>query len=125
VLAHRQNHFVLRQVRLLLNQTQQKIRISNDEVLPAPRFGRAAARLPKALDPDNRPAGTDLELLGRLAPRTPAFHFQPPKSEPIPIDSPILRPTRIPLIQLGAEHALVYFHDGLRIAVFGSVGQRN
>src|SRR4029453_4723195 len=27
VLAHRQNHFVQRQVRLLLNQTQQKIRM--------------------------------------------------------------------------------------------------
>src|SRR6516165_10999355 len=32
----------------------------------APRFGRAATRLPKALDVDNRHAGTDLELLSRL-----------------------------------------------------------
>src|SRR5262245_18067470 len=42
----------------------------------APRFGRAAARLPKALDPDNRRAGTDLKLLRRLASRSSAFDLQ-------------------------------------------------
>src|SRR5215472_13599227 len=41
-----------------------------------PRFGRAAARLPKALDPDNRRAGTDLKFLGRLAPRSSALDFR-------------------------------------------------
>src|SRR4029434_4514129 len=82
----------------------------------APRFGRAAAGLPKALDPDDRRAGTDLKLLRRLAPRRSVFHFrnhslphvprigprprQPPKSESMPVDSPILRPMRILLIQL-------------------------
>src|SRR5262249_34599388 len=35
-----------------------------------------AARLPKALDPDNRRAGTDIKLLGRRAPRRPAFNFR-------------------------------------------------
>jgi hypothetical protein len=35
----------------------------------------AAARLPKALD-DNRRAGTDLKLLGRLAPPSPALDFR-------------------------------------------------
>src|SRR5262249_12982840 len=42
----------------------------------APRLSRTAARLPKALDPDNRRAGTDLKLLGRRAPRRPAFNFR-------------------------------------------------
>src|SRR5215813_501728 len=43
---------------------------------PAPRLSRTAARLPKALDPDNRRAGTDINLLGRRAPRRPAFNFR-------------------------------------------------
>src|SRR5262249_49593982 len=30
----------------------------------------------KALDPDNRRAGTDIKLLGRRAPRRPAFNFR-------------------------------------------------
>src|SRR5215470_15398789 len=42
----------------------------------APRLSRTAARLPKALDPDNRRAGTDIKLLGRRAPRRPAFNFR-------------------------------------------------
>src|SRR5512133_2531911 len=42
----------------------------------APRLSRTAARLPKALDPDNRRAGTDIQLLGRRAPRRPAFNFR-------------------------------------------------
>src|SRR6516165_2540938 len=118
VLTHCQNHFVQCQVRLFLNQTQQKIcMLFQRRDASAPRFGRAAARLPKALDPDNRRTGTDLKLLGCLAPRSSAFHFrnhalthvrriglphsQPPKSESMPIDSPIFRLTRIPPIQLG------------------------
>jgi hypothetical protein len=69
-----------------------------------PPRGLAAQRpiFPKALDPDNRRTGTDLKLLGCLAPRSSAFHFrnhalthvrriglrhrQPPKSESMPID---------------------------------------
>src|SRR5262245_58985036 len=43
---------------------------------PAPRLSRTAARLPKALDPDNRRAGTDIKLLGRRAPRRAAFNFR-------------------------------------------------
>src|SRR4029453_16405077 len=92
----------------------------------APRFGRAAAGLPKALDPDDCRAGTDLKLLGRLAPRRSVFHFrnhslpnvprglrhrQPPKSESMPVDSPILRPMGILLIQLARNMLL-----GLRFA---------
>src|SRR5215813_10384185 len=42
----------------------------------APRLSRTAARLPKALDPDNCRAGTDIKLLGRRAPRRPAFNFR-------------------------------------------------
>src|SRR5215510_13034494 len=42
----------------------------------APRLSRTAARLSKALDPDNRRAGTDIKLLGSRAPRRPAFNFR-------------------------------------------------
>src|SRR6187399_3060912 len=118
VLAHYQNYFVQCQVTLLLNQTQQKSHmLLQPRDASAPRFGRAAARLSKALDPDDRRTGTNLKLLGCLAPRSSAFHFrnhalthvrriglrhcQPPKSESMPTDSPILRLTRIPSIQLG------------------------
>src|SRR6516225_9409520 len=123
VLPHCQSHFVQCQIRLLLNQAQQKIRILLQRgYTPAPRFRRAAARLAKALDPDNRRAGTDLNLFGCLAPRSSSFHFRnhalthvrriglrhrpPPKSESMLIDSPILRPTRRP-DSIGTEHALV------------------
>ena len=113
VLAHCQNHFVQCQVRLLLNQIQQKIRILlQRRDTSAPRLGHATARLPEALDPDNRRAGADLKLLRGLAPRSSAFDFRnhslthvpgisprhrpAPKSESVPIDSPILRLMRIP-----------------------------
>src|SRR5262249_41134458 len=59
------------------NQTQQKIcMLLQRRDAPAPRLSRTAARLPKALDPDNRRAGTDIKLLGRRAPRRPAFNFR-------------------------------------------------
>src|SRR5262245_20500016 len=74
VFAHRRNHLVQRQVRLLLDKTQQKIRVLLQRRDAAtPWLGRAAARFAKALDPDNRRAGTDFKLLGRLAPRGAAF----------------------------------------------------
>src|SRR5262249_28754873 len=57
--------------------TQQKIcMLLQRRDAPAPRLSRTAARLPKALDPDNRRAGTDIKLLGRRAPRRPAFNFR-------------------------------------------------
>src|SRR5262249_10149982 len=43
---------------------------------PAPRLGRAAASLAKALDPDDRCAGADLKLFGYLAPRSSALHLR-------------------------------------------------
>src|SRR5262249_50032234 len=77
VLAHRQNDLIQRQVRLLLDQTQQKIRMLLQwRDAPAPRLGRAAASLTKALDPDNRCAGADLKLFGYLAPRSSALHLR-------------------------------------------------
>src|SRR4029078_12011971 len=105
VFAHYQNHFVQCQIRLLLNRTEQKIcMLIQRRDASAARFSPAAARLPKALDPDNRRTGTHLKLLGCLAPRSFAFHFrnhatthvrriglrhrQSPKSESMPIDSP-------------------------------------
>src|SRR5215471_13887275 len=99
VLAHRQNHFVQRQVRLLLT-----------------------ARLPKALDPDNCGAGTNRKLLGRLAPRSSTFdlrnHSLPhlpriglrhrPASQKrinaVRLSHP--RPHENPPDSIGAEHAL-------------------
>src|SRR6185312_15409487 len=98
VLAHHQDHLVQRQVRLLLNQTQQKIRMFlQRRSASAPRFGGAAASLPVAFDPDDRRAGADIKLFGRLTPRRPAlnfhnhslpclprispWHWPPPKSE--------------------------------------------
>src|SRR5262249_45595241 len=77
VLAHRQNHFVQCQVRLLLNQTQQKIRMLLQWCAASPpRLLRAAARQPKALNPHNRGAGTNRKLLGRLAPRSSTFDLR-------------------------------------------------
>src|SRR5262249_8505544 len=73
----RQNRLVQGQVWPSRNQTQQKIcMLLQRRDAPAPRLSRTAARLPKALDPDNRRAGTDIKLLGRRAPRPPAFNFR-------------------------------------------------
>src|SRR5262249_7508723 len=75
--VHRQNRLVQGQVWPSRNQTQQKIcLLLHRRDAPAPRLSRTAARLPKALDPDNRRAGTDIKLLGRRAPRRPAFNFR-------------------------------------------------
>src|SRR6516164_1088235 len=88
----------------------------------APRFGRAAARLPKALDPDNCGAGTNRKFLGRLAPRSSTFdlrnHWLPhlprmglwhrPASQKR-INANSLshpRPHENPPDSIGAEHAL-------------------
>src|SRR5215471_4858613 len=133
MLVHRQNHFVQSQVRLLLNQIQQKVRmLLQRRDASAPQLGHAAASLPKALDPDNRRAGTDLKFLRGLAPRSSAFDFRnhslthvpgisprhrpAPKSESVPIDSPILRLTRIP-DSIEAEHALAYRPTGRALPV--------
>src|SRR5262245_2081910 len=115
--AHRRNQFAQRQVRLLLDQTQQKVRVHfQRRFTPAPRFGRAAARFLKALHPDNRRARADLEVLRRLTSRSAAGdppnhslphvsrvcfrHLPPPKSESIPINSLIQPPLGISPIQL-------------------------
>src|SRR5262249_57439343 len=58
--VHRKNRLVQGQVWPSRNQTQQKIcMLLQRRDAPAPRLSRTAARLPKALDPDNRRAGTD------------------------------------------------------------------
>src|SRR5215471_186936 len=75
--VHRQNRLVQGQVWPSRNQTQQKIcMLLQRRDASAPRLSRTAARLPKALDPNNRRAGTDIKLLGRRAPRRPAFNFR-------------------------------------------------
>src|SRR5262249_45365658 len=89
----------------------------------APRLSRTAARLPKALDPDNRRAGTDIKLLGRRAPRRPAFNFRkhsrphvfriglrhrPASQNRINADRlSHPSPPENPLDSIGTEHALV------------------
>src|SRR6516164_6040755 len=89
---------------------------------PAPRFGRAAARLPKALDPDNCGAGTNRKFLGRLAPRSSTFDLRnhslphlpriglwhrPASQKRINADSlSHPRPHENPPDSIGAEHAL-------------------
>src|SRR5437660_2457466 len=89
----------------------------------APRFGRAAARLPKALDPDNCGAGTNRKFLGRLAPRSSTFDLRnhslphlpriglwhrPASQKRINADSlSHPRPHENPPDSIGAEHALV------------------
>src|SRR6516225_8909449 len=88
----------------------------------APRFGRAAARLPKALDPDNCGAGTNRKLLGRLAPRSSTFDLRNHSLPHLPriglrhrpasqkrINADRLshpRPHENPPDSIGAEHAL-------------------
>src|SRR5260370_42194896 len=88
----------------------------------APRFGRAAARLPKALDPDNCGAGTNRKFLGRLAPRSSTFDLRnhslphlpriglwhrPASQKRINADSlSHPRPHENPPDSIGAEHAL-------------------
>src|SRR6516225_2901716 len=90
----------------------------------APRLSRTAARLPKALDPDNRRAGTDIKLLGRRAPRRPAFNFRkhsrphvfriglwhrPASQNRINADRlSHPSPPENPLDSIGTEHALVH-----------------
>src|SRR5262249_31481410 len=77
--VHRQNRLVQGQVWPSRNQTQQKIcMLLQRRDAPAPRLSRTAARLPKALDPDNRRAGTDIKLLGRRAPRRPVSNSHTP-----------------------------------------------
>src|SRR6266699_1815920 len=89
----------------------------------APRFGRAAARLPKALDPDNCGAGTNRKFLGLLAPRSSTFDLRnhslphlpriglwhrPASQKRINADSlSHPRPHENPPDSIGAEHALV------------------
>src|SRR5262245_61788383 len=102
----------------------------------APRFGRAAARLPKALDPDNRRAGTDLKLLRRLASRSSAFDLQnhafahvsriglrhcPASQKRINADRlSHPSPRENPPDSIGAEHALAY-----HLGIFGFYSARN
>src|SRR6516165_8476502 len=98
---------------------------------PAPRFGRAAARLPKAFDPDNCGAGTNRKFLGRLAPRSSTFDLRnhslphlpriglwhrPASQKRINADSlSHPRPHENPPDSIGAEHALASAKAGERI----------
>src|SRR5215470_4742963 len=98
----------------------------------APRLSRTAARLPKALDPDNRRAGTDIKLLGRRAPRRPAFNFRkhsrphvfriglrhrPASQNRINADRlSHPSPPENPLDSIETEHALVHGYRRLALA---------
>jgi hypothetical protein len=85
VLAHHRNHLVQRQVRLLGDQSQQKICVLlRRRPAPAPRLGGAGAGLPKAFYPDNCRSGVHFKLLGRLTPRSPAFDLRDQSRRHVP-----------------------------------------
>src|SRR5437660_947068 len=82
VLAHRTDNLVQRQVRLPLDQSQQKLRmLLQQRGAPAARLGGAPTSLAKALHPDDRRTGADIVVFSRLTPRRPAFH---PRNYPRP-----------------------------------------
>ena len=94
-LAHRRHHLVQRQVRLIRNQPQQKIRVRlQRRGAAAPRFRGAASRLVKALRPYDRCAGADLVVFRRLTPRRAACD---------PSDNPFAHICRISLRHLSAS----------------------
>src|SRR3989304_2635585 len=112
VLAHRTDHLVQRQVRLPIDQSQQKPRLLLQwRGAPTPRLRGAATSLAKALHPNHRRTGADIVMFGRLTPRTTAFnpgnhalthisrigprHHPAPKSESMPIESLIPGPRGI------------------------------
>jgi hypothetical protein len=69
-LAHRRNHFVQRQIRLLGNQTQQKPRMFlQRRCAAATRLCRNASGPLKALGPKHHHTGADPIAFGRLPPR--------------------------------------------------------
>ncbi len=70
--AHLGNELIQRQIRLRLDQRQQKLR-APPTARCSPRLGCATASLAKALNPDHRRTGTDIVIFGRLSPRNPAF----------------------------------------------------
>src|SRR5262245_30012286 len=74
VLAHHSNELVERQVRLDLDQPQQKLSMRlQRRGAPATPLGGTAASLTKALHPGNRRAGADIIVFSRLTPRASAL----------------------------------------------------
>ena len=74
-LAHRRDDLIQRQIRLLDNQRQQKVRVRFQRRDAAPAWlGRdASGRLP-ALHPLDRRTGAHVKPFGRLAPRRAGFN---------------------------------------------------
>jgi hypothetical protein len=122
MLAHRRQHLVQRQVRLILDESQQKLRVLlQRRGAPAARPGAATACLTKALHPDYRRTGADFVMFGRLTPRCTTFYpsnhalthvrrvgpspsFSALQSESMPIDSLIDRAKGILPDSFWAEH---------------------
>src|SRR5262245_19280821 len=109
VLAHRQDHLIQRQVRSFLDQTQQKIRmLLQRRGAPAPRLGSAAAVSRKhltqmiavlaltsnssAASRRDAPLSTSAITRSRMSPEYAFGIVPPPKSESMPLESPIRRP---------------------------------
>src|SRR2546427_1893317 len=107
VVVHHRDHLIQRQIRLLLNQREQPRRMCLQwRRAPAARFGCTTPSLVKALHPFDCRTWADVELLGCLTSRSPAFdvcdhqhanvrriclrHRSPP-DESMPPDSPIYR----------------------------------
>ena len=75
MLVHGTDHFIQRQVRLFLNQREQPRRMCLQwRRAPATRLGCATSSLAKALHPFHCRTWTDVEQLGCLTTRGPAFH---------------------------------------------------
>src|SRR6516165_3433369 len=71
VLAHDRDDLIERQIRLLRNEREQKIRmLLQRRSAAATRLGHAASRLVETLYPFDRGASADLEIFGRLASRS-------------------------------------------------------
>ena len=117
-LAHRTDHLVQCQVRMLIDQRQQKFGVLlQRRDTPAPPLGGATASLAKALHPNHRRAGADIVIVRCLTARCSALHppnhsrphvrriglrhRSPPKNESTPLDSFIDQSKGIPPIQSG------------------------
>src|SRR5205807_5850728 len=126
VLVHHRDHLIQRQIRLLLNQREQPRRMCLQwRRAPAARFGCTTPSLVKALHPFDCRTWADVELLGCLTSRSPAFdvcdhqhanvrriclrHRSPP-DESMPPDSPIYR--SLGILRFYSARTCSRFHCG-------------
>src|SRR5262249_265565 len=122
--AHRRDDLVQRQVRLVGNQTQQKLRVLlQRRDAAAAWLCRNAAALLETMHPDHHHAGADSIAFGRLAPRGTGLHVfnhsgtqvdgiglrhrSLQKREPMPADSLIDK--ALGILPILAERNLLFY----------------